>query len=103
MILEAVFADEREQARAWKEEAERRRQLWPDDPVAKTFAYCAGELEERVRRQELRTAQLTVAEFATLQRVSEPTVRRWIKRGRIKATKTSEGWAIPRTAEPMAA
>lgn len=100
MIFDAVFADERDQAQEWRAEAARRRVLWPEDPVATVFAFCAGELEERVRRQELRTAQLTVREFAQLRRVSQPTVRRWIQKKRIQATWTSDGWSIARTEEP---
>lgn len=99
MILDVVFADELEQATAWREEADRRRALWPDDPVATVFAYCAGELEERVRRQRLRTAQLTVEEFANLHRVSPPSVRRWLKQGRVHGVKTSDGWVIARDAK----
>lgn len=99
MIFETVFADERELAAEWKGEAQRRRAIWPEDPVAAMFAFCAAELEDRVRRQELRTAHLTVAEYAGMHRVSEPTVRRWIKQGLIPATRTSDGYVVARDVE----
>lgn len=98
ILLEMIFADERDLAEGWEKEAERRLALWPDDPVAKVFAFCAAELQDRARRQATRTAKLYVNEFADLHRVSEPTVRRWIKQGRLDADRTQMGWVIDRGA-----
>lgn len=49
---------------------------------------------------------LTVKEYAELRRVSEETVRRWLRGGKIEATRTCQPlghWRIPRPDNDVAA
>jgi hypothetical protein len=83
---------------SWKKEADGRK--IPHDPVAETFAYCAADLEARIKSVEAEEPPYTVREFAEVHAVLCGTVRKWIAKGELEATKNSSGdWQIPRSSK----
>ena len=84
---------------SWMQEVKQRREVTPHDPVADTFAYCAKDLEETIKRVEKATPTFTTRQFAQLKGVRDGTVRKWIDAGELEATKNGAGdWEIPRGA-----
>lgn len=81
-------------ARTWREEAERRRQISKIDPAADTLEYCAGELTARLKSVEEGAKMLTVTQFAQREEVTEQTVRNWIRKERVAAVPTANGYRI---------
>lgn len=86
-------------ARAWKDEATRRRRLSAHDAVADALDYCAAELVEGLRQYEDPTAMLSVEAYAEMHGVTPQTVRNWIRGGELDARNTGRRWEIPRGAE----
>lgn len=87
-------------ARDWRAEAERRRGISATDPVADTLAYCAGEIETRVRSLTFVARDgVTVDAFAATCEVTAQTVRQWCRRAMVPAQLTSRGWLIAATAK----
>lgn len=83
----------------WKKEVVERRRVTSVDPVADTFAYCAADLEERLRQAEVSGKPLSTREYASAHGVLDSTVRKWIARGELDAVHNPSGdWEIPRSA-----
>lgn len=86
-------------AQLWRQEAERRRTRWQQDPVAPALESCASELESELARVQREARPMTVAEHARAHGVAPATVRRWIAAGELEASKGADGdWRIPRGA-----
>lgn len=99
-MRDVFFRGVRSLVASWTEEADRRLQVAASDPVAQAIAYCASELEDRLRDLESRTQLLSVAAYADLHSLTAPTVRRWCDRGEIEAEKRADGdWLIPADAK----
>lgn len=98
-MLEIIFAQIKGLQRTWHNEAERRRKVTSTDPVADTIDYCAGEVEQLVKRLEEDTAMLTPGEYAKLHKTTPQTVTAWCRAGKIAgAEPKGRSWLIPRTA-----
>lgn len=84
---------------SWMSDAQTRRIVSLHDPIADTLAYCAKDLEERLKIVEASVKTYTTRQFAHLKGVRDGTVRKWIENGELEATKNASGdWEIPRTA-----
>lgn len=101
MIPIEALGQVRSVAKAWREEASKRKGITPTDPVADTLVYCAGELEQRVVmiESDIATAMQTVEERAAVEHVTPQTVRSWIRNGELTARRGANGYEIPREAE----
>lgn len=92
--------------RAWaadyQREADERRRRWSADPLADAFAYVAADLEERASQLAAAAETLSPAEYAArlppAERVTEQSVRNWIKRGELDAVEGPHGFRIPKGA-----
>lgn len=100
-MTETTIAAARDVAALWLREAESRRRVSRLDPVADALEYCAAELIEHVRVVDGLNAVRTVEQFAADHGVTPQTVRGWIRRGELQATRTPHGWRIPRSAHRM--
>jgi hypothetical protein len=84
---------------AWRQEAEKREQRWPGDPLVLNFRQCAAEIDGEIARVQGEERPLTVAEYAASHGAIPATVRRWIARGELEASRDAAGdWRIPRHA-----
>lgn len=101
MIPAQALGEVRSVAKAWRDEASKRKGITPTDPVADTLVYCAGELEQRVvmLESDIATAVQTVEERAAAEGVTPQTVRAWIRNGELTARRGANGYEIPRDAE----
>lgn len=97
-MSDTVVSAARDVAVEWKQEAENRRKISKHDPVADTLDHCAEELLEHLRVVDGPGAMRSVEQYAQDYGVSPQSVRNWIHRGQLEATKTAHGWMIPRTA-----
>jgi hypothetical protein len=96
--LDRIFGSMDALADLWRAEAARRRKLTAVDPAADVLEHCASELTQQTADLRTGVAVLTVGDYARLKHVTPQTVRRWIRRGELPATGTSEGYVIPRDA-----
>jgi excisionase family DNA binding protein len=84
---------------SWREEVLRRRAITTIDPIADVFLYCASDLEQRLAKAKESKPTYTTREYAGVKGVRDSTVRKWIQKGQLEATKNAAGdWDIPRTA-----
>lgn len=97
-MLALLFADLRQQATTWREEVARRRGRSAVDPVADAMESCAADLEARVELLARHTERVTPEQYGELHGVRPQSVRRWIRAGELEATRTGNGWEIPRDA-----
>jgi excisionase family DNA binding protein len=100
-VTETTIAAARDMAAVWRREAESRRRVSRQDPVADALEYCAAELIEHLRVVDGLNAVRTVDQFAADHGITPQTVRGWIRRGELQATRTAHGWRIPRSAQRM--
>jgi hypothetical protein len=98
MMADAELSAASTAAAEWRAEAAKRRQISHHDPVADTLEYCAVDLAERVRVFCAINVMCTCEQYAARHNVTPQTVRGWIKRGELHATRTPHGWQIPQTA-----
>ena len=83
----------------WEKEAESQRRFGGVGPIADVLAYCAADLRERAVQAEAARSTLSTVEYASLNHVAPSTVRKWIVRGELNATRGTDGdWRIPRSA-----
>jgi len=80
----------------WTTDAAKRRRITARDIAADTLEYAAQQLREAVAQHAAGDTPLSVAEYAALHQVPEPTVRRWCANGAIRASKKGRGWVIRR-------
>lgn len=100
-MLDLIFSAARAQLKTWTDETERRRKISPNDPIADTLAHCADEMGELLTSLEKGSEWLTPEEYALTVKprpVSAQTVRNWIHRGELKASDSSRGFIIHRSA-----
>jgi hypothetical protein len=75
------------------------RKVNPNSGEAAAFEFIANDLEERMRLAREAARTLTVAQYARTSNVNDATVRKWILRGELAATKNEKGdWEIAATA-----
>ena len=98
MILDAVFASDRELAKAWQREASERRGRAATDPVADTLDSCARELLDRTEELQETSTWVSAEEYAQLHGCTPQTVRGWIRREELAAHSTASGYVINRHA-----
>lgn len=98
----------RQLANAWQAEADRRRRISSNDPVADTLEYCASDLLEHLRDLDDGTLYLTVEDWADqygakrgTRSPTPRTVRGWIRGGRLKAMGPRGSERVHRDAEPI--
>jgi len=87
-------------AEEWLTDATKRRRITARDIAADTLEYAAAALREAVAVHAAGDTPLSVAEFAALHQVPEPTVRRWCANGAIRANRKGRAWVIRRD-EPV--
>jgi excisionase family DNA binding protein len=97
-MLDLFFAEFRDQAAVWRAEVAHRRARSAMDPVADAMESCAQDLEARVQLVERHTDRVTPEQYGELHGVRPQSVRRWIRAGELEATRTGNGWEIPRDA-----
>lgn len=84
----------------WESEAEDQRRISVTNPIADTLAYCAADLRERAKQVEAGRMAFSTVEYAELHGIAPGTVRKWIARGELEATRGADGdWHIPRSAQ----
>lgn len=83
-----------------RKNAAARRAVSEIDPVADAIEFCVGEIAETLAHAAEATRYLTPAGFARLHepRVNVQTVRRWIREGRLEATRSGKTYLIRRDA-----
>ena len=75
------------------------RRVNPNSAEAAAFEYVANDLEERMRLAAEAAKTLSVGQYARRCGVNDATVRKWIYRGELAATKNEKGdWEIAATA-----
>lgn len=75
------------------------RRLNPQSAEAAALEFVANDLEERIRQEREAAKTLSVAQYARTSNVNDATVRKWILRGELAATKNEKGdWEIAATA-----
>ena len=99
-FLENVLDDVAVPTEKWRQDAETRRELDPDDPVAKAFDLCADTLDGHLESVRERFETLSPEEFGSLKGVTRQTVLNWIRRGQLEAYDNArDGYRIPAGAE----
>ena len=96
--LDRIFGTLTALAEDWKGEAARRRVLTAVDPAADVLEHCGTVLAAGLAELNAGTGNLTVIDVARLEHVTPQTVRGWIRRGELDATRTADGYRIPRSA-----
>jgi excisionase family DNA binding protein len=98
MILLDLLASFETLAKSWRNEAAKRRKVWPEDPTTSAFDYTAGELEQHARELRDGFRTLTVEQYAALHGKSPQTIRNWIHRGELEAEQHGRGYRLSPTA-----
>ena len=99
MPIALVHPDIKKLAASWKKEAADLRDVTATNPIADVTAYRAKQLEETIASIEQSTRTWSTREYARIHHVFDGTVRKWIERGELEATKNGAGdWEIPRSA-----
>ena len=102
-MIERLFDQLQSLARAWDEEAARRRQVLAEDPAAAGMTFCATALREKLTELDRDFAFVSAGEFGRLHGVSGQTVLNWIERRRVVGAELVGGhWRIPRDARVLA-
>ena len=101
-MLDAVLAQVKNTAEAWRRDVKKRRAVSAVDPVADTMAYCADDLLSIVEQLSKDTEYLTprqwAQQFPAGRRPSEQSVRNWLRTGELAGVMGSNGWVIRRGA-----
>ncbi|MFL5580249.1 MAG: hypothetical protein ACJ8AO_07740 [Gemmatimonadaceae bacterium] len=96
---DATFTTLRKRLDELKAEAAKRRRVSAPDPAADALDYAADEIRVTVEELERASHELSVPEYSAYHRVSQQTVRDWIKAGRLDARRTAaRGYLIKRDA-----
>ncbi len=98
-MIDALLDAGRKLAISWQSEADRRRRISPNDPVADTLDYCAGEILTQLGELQQDSTWVGVEDYAELHDVTPQTVRNWIRRGELKSHKSGHGYIIHRNAK----
>jgi hypothetical protein len=86
-------------AESFRDEADRRVELNPQDPLVNSFRRCAVDIENLGTALHEKLDLITTEEYAELNRVSVQTVRRWCRLGEIEHFPDARGILIPRHAQ----
>lgn len=90
-MIDSVGMGVRRVVAGWRTEVERRRKVSGLDPVADALDFCAAEILAAVKEAEQSDRWCSVAEYAVRVHKSEATVRKWIRRGDLRAERTAGG------------
>ena len=109
-MIDTLLDEARKLATSWQVDADHRREISHDDPIADTLVYCASDLLAHLQDMDDGTLYLTVEDWSDqygAKRGKHPptprTVRGWIRDGKLKAMGLKGNERVHRDAQPKKA